>query len=202
LNVLSVGLTGGIGSGKSAVSETFSRHGVPILDTDIIARELVEPGQPALQEIVSQFGKHCLDAGGRLDRRQLRRIVFADPAQRRQLEAILHPRIRQTVKQRQVALSAPYCVVVIPLLVETGAMTDLVQRVLVVDVPVSVQTTRVKARDHLDDSEVQRILAAQASREQRLAVADDVLVNDGDLHQLHSAVARLHRQYLQLAGES
>jgi len=199
--MLSVGLTGGIGSGKSAVSDSFARHGIPILDTDIIARELVEPGQPALREIVELFGPDCLDDQGRLNRPHLRRRVFADPEQRHRLEAVLHPRIRQTVRDRLAALSAPYCIVVIPLLVEAG-MRGPVQRILVVDVPVDTQMARVKARDRLDDTQVKQILAAQASREERLAVADDVLVNDGDLQQLELAVARLHRQYLQLAGQS
>lgn len=197
--MLSVGLTGGIGSGKTAVSDAFATLSVPILDTDLIARELVEPGQAALDAIVSEFGEACLDEHGRLDRGYLRRRVFADSGQRQRLEAILHPRIRQTVRNRQAKLSTPYCIVVIPLLIETQ-MTEGIDRILVVDVPIATQISRVKARDHLDETQVQQILAAQAKREERLAMADDVLVNDGDLAQLSTAVAELHRQYLQLAG--
>lgn len=197
--MFAVGLTGGIGSGKTAVSDSFARLGVPILDTDIIARELVEPGQPALQEITETFGQECLDAQGRLDRAALKRQVFADPNQRHKLETILHPRIRHTVQERQQRLSAPYCIVVIPLLVEAGLSTT-VQRVLVVDTPVATQILRVHHRDGLPEAQIQQILAAQASREARLAVADDVLLNDGDMQQLNNAVIELHHYYLQLSN--
>lgn len=198
--MLVVGLTGGIGSGKTAVSDAFARRGVPVIDTDIIARELVAPGQPALDEIVAQFGPQCLDTNGGLDRGFLRQKVFADPRLRQQLEAILHPRIRQAVHDRVAELEVPYCLVVIPLLVEAG-MGDLVHRVLVVDVPEELQIRRVRARDRVDEAQVRKILSAQASQEQRLEQADDVIVNDADLATLDAQVADLHKKYLALAAD-
>lgn len=197
--MLAIGLTGGIGSGKTAVSDAFARRGAPLIDTDIIARELVTPGQPALDEIVAQFGPECLTADGALDRHYLREKVFADPKLRRHLEAILHPRIRQAVRDRLTKLDAPYCLVVIPLLVEAG-MADLVQRVLVVDVAEKLQIRRVMTRDHMDEDQVRQMLAAQATREQRLALADDVIENEADLATLDARVADLHEKYLTLAA--
>ncbi len=195
-----IGLTGGVGSGTTTVSNRFAqRYGVPVVDTDVLARELVEPGQPALTEIAAYFGLDCLDEGGRLHRARLRERVFADTDGRRRLEAILHPRIRCLVRERVAALSAPYCLVVIPLLAETG-MTDMVNRVLVVDVPESEQIRRVMARDHVDETQARRILAAQADRAERLALADDVLENAGDLEALDRRIAALHRHYLALAA--
>lgn len=197
--MLVIGLTGGIGSGKTAVSDRFAQQGVPIIDTDQLARELVEPGQPALAEIVAEFGLDCLDDGGRLRRARLRERVFADSTGRRRLEAILHPRIRALVQERVAVLTAPYCLVVIPLLVETG-MTDLVDRILVVDAPEAEQIRRVMARDGVVQEQAHRILAVQARRDQRLALADDVLENAGDLDALTRQVAALHRYYLALAS--
>ncbi|HAS50521.1 MAG TPA: dephospho-CoA kinase [Gammaproteobacteria bacterium] len=196
--VLTVGLTGGIGSGKTAVSARFASYGVPVIDTDVLARELVEPGQPALAEIVAEFGKDCLDEAGRLNRAVLRERVFIDEAGRQRLEAILHPRIRALAKVRVARLNAPYSLLVIPLLVETG-MTDLVDRVLVVDVAEVEQVCRVMARDGMDERQARRILAAQASRSRRLALADDVLENSGDLTELDQRIADLHQYYLRLA---
>lgn len=198
--MLVVGLTGGIGSGKTAVSDAFARRGVPVIDTDVIARELVAPGQPALDEIAAQFGPQCLDADGGLDRRFLREKVFADPRLRQRLEAILHPRIRRAVHDRLAELETPYCLVVIPLLVEAG-MGDLVHRILVVDVPEALQIRRVMGRDRVDEAQVRKILSAQAGREQRLKQADDVIVNDADLATLDARVADLHQKYLTLAAE-
>ena len=197
--MLAVGLTGGIGSGKTAVSDAFARRGVPIIDTDVLARELVSPGQPALAEIVDQFGPACLDAAGRLDRSYLRQAVFADPLLRQRLEAILHPRILQAARDRLTALDTPYCLVVIPLLVETR-LTDLFHRTLVVDVPEALQVQRVMARDGVDREQAQRILAAQTTRTQRLALADDTIDNSGDLRELDARVAALHNKYLTLAA--
>jgi dephospho-CoA kinase len=197
--MLVVGLTGGIGSGKTTVSERFADYGVPVIDTDLIARELVEPGQPALAEIVNHFGPDCLDGEGRLHRARLRERVFADPTGRRQLEAILHPRIRALVRERVAALAVPYCLVVIPLLAETG-MTDLIDRVLVVDAPEAEQLRRVMARDRIDADQARRILAAQASRDRRLALADEILENSGNLDQLDRQVAALHQHYSTLAA--
>ena len=169
-----------------------------MVDTDQFARELVEPGQSALAEIVAHFGSDCLDGTGRLHRARLREQVFADMEGRQRLEAILHPRIRSLVLERVVTLTAPYCVMVIPLLVETG-MTDLVDRVLVVDAPEAEQIRRVVARDQVGETQARRILAAQAGRAQRLALADDVLENVGDLEALNRQVVFLHQHYLALA---
>ncbi|MCB1921323.1 MAG: dephospho-CoA kinase [Candidatus Competibacteraceae bacterium] len=199
MRVLVVGLTGGIGSGKTAVSDRFALFGIPIIDTDLIARELVEPGQPALAEIAAEFGADCLDDQGRLDRGRLRKSVFVDDAGRRKLEGILHPRIRAVARDRIAALSAPYCLLVIPLLVETG-MTDLVDRVLVVDAPEAEQIRRVMARDQVEEAQARRILASQARRDQRLALADNVLENSGDLAKLELPIAELHQHYLCLAA--
>ena len=196
--MLVVGLTGGIGSGKTAVSDRFARYGVPIIDTDLLARELVEPGQPALTEIVTAFGLDCLDGAGRLDRARLRERVFADASGRRRLEAILHPQIRALSRQRLAQLTAPYSLLVIPLLAETGR-TDWIDRVLVVDAPEAERLRRVMARDQTDEEQARRILAAQASREQRLALADEVVENSGDFAALDRQVSTLHQHYLTLA---
>ncbi len=199
ITVLVIGLTGGIGSGKTAVSDRFAHLGAPVIDTDRLARELVEPGQPALAEIMTEFGLECLDDGGRLHRSRLRERVFADPAGRRRLEAILHPRIRALARERIARLTAPYCLLVIPLLAETG-MTDLVDRVLVVDVPEEVQIRRVMARDGVTEAHARRILAAQADRNQRLALANEIVENTGDLAALDHQIAGLHQHYLTLAA--
>jgi dephospho-CoA kinase len=197
---LRVGLTGGIGSGKSEVSRYFRTLGVPVIDTDVIAREVVEPGQPALAEIASRFGSEILDRNGRLDRARLRECVFADPVQRRALEGILHPRIRQRAIETAAQSDAPYCILVIPLLLETGDDYPL-DRILVVDTPVEQQYRRVALRDGLADREINAILAAQTSRAQRLAAADDVLVNDSDIPTLHKNIGILHQTYQRLAAE-
>ena len=197
--MLVIGLTGGIGSGKTMVSDRFARLGVPVIDTDLLARELVEPGQPALTEIMTDFGPDCLDNEGRLHRGRLRERVFADPAGRRRLEAILHPRIRALARERIARLTAPYCLLVIPLLAETG-MTDLVDRVLVVDAPEATQIHRVMARDGVTEAQARRILAAQADRNQRLALANEIVENAGDLAALDHQIAGLHQHYLTLAA--
>ena len=195
---LRIGLTGGIGSGKTAASERFRQLGAAVIDTDQIARQLVEPGQPALQDIVQAFGEAVLDADGRLDRAALRRIVFADAGKRRRLERILHPRIRARTTELAAAADAPYCVLVIPLLLETASPYDL-DRVLVVDAPEELQIERVMARNGLDRREVEAIMASQVNRQRRLEAADDVVVNDGDLDKLYGQVEALHRKYLELA---
>ena len=196
--MLVIGLTGGIGSGKTAVSDRFAHLGVPIIDTDRLARELVEPSQPALAEIVAEFGPDCLDGEGRLQRSRLRERVFADPTGRRRLEAILHPRIRALARERIASLTVSYCLLVIPLLAETG-MTDLVDRVLVVDAPEAEQIRRVMARDGVTEEQAHRVLAAQATRSQRLALADEVVENAGNLAVLDDQITALHRRYLTLA---
>jgi len=196
--MLRVGLTGGIGSGKTTVAGLFARHGVPVVDTDEIAHRLVAPGQPALTEIVTAFGTEILDARGAVDRAHLRRRVFADPVLRRRLEAILHPRIRAEVIRQTENLPAPYCLVVVPLLIEAG-FTDLVDRVLVVEADEDTRIRRAQARSGLDEAEIRQILASQASREERLQQADDVITNHSDLAHLEREVARLHGVYAALA---
>lgn len=200
MRMLRIGLTGGIGSGKSTVAELFARRGVPVIDTDVIARELVAPGQPALAEIVREFSNEVLDARGRLDRAQLRERVFNHPAARDRLEAILHPRIRVAVQARLAALDAPYCLIVVPLLIETN-FDEFVDRTLVVDVDEQRQRERVSRRDGVSVDAVGRIMAVQATRQKRLARADDVISNDGTIDDLEHAVARLHAQYLALARQ-
>ncbi|MCA1978397.1 MAG: dephospho-CoA kinase [Thiobacillus sp.] len=194
-----VGLTGGIGSGKSAVAERFARLGVPVIDTDVIARELTAPGGVALPAIRARFGDGVFDPAGALDRAALRRRVFQDAGERATLESILHPLIRQEVERQIAAASAPYCLLVVPLLVETGAYRDIVRRVLVVECPEATRVVRVMARSGLSREEVEAIVAAQASDAARRAAADDVIVNTGALDVLDGAVARLHARYLALA---
>ncbi|MDJ0740317.1 MAG: dephospho-CoA kinase [Gammaproteobacteria bacterium] len=192
--LLKIGLTGGIGSGKSTASEHFARLGAAVIDTDLLSRELVEPGQAALDEIVAAFGAGVLDADGRLDRARLRDIVFGDAAARRRLEGILHPRIRAEMLRRAAAADAPYVVFVIPLLFET-AQQALVDRVLVVDVPPALQRARVLARDGGGYAQVDAILAAQVDRVTRLRLADDVIRNDGSIAELQAQVEALHDRY-------
>ncbi len=195
--MLRVGLTGGIGSGKSTVAGLFARHGVPVVDTDEIARRLVAPGQPAQAEIVGAFGTEILDMHDHIDRVRLRQRVFADPAARRRLEAILHPRIRaETVRQME-NLRAPYCLIVVPLLIEAG-FTDLVDRILVVDADETLRLQRAQARG-LGEADIRNIMASQASRQDRLQKADDVITNNSDLARLEREVARLHGVYSALA---
>ena len=198
--MFAVGLTGGIGSGKSTVADCFAALGVPVIDTDVIARELTAPGGAALEAIRAAFGATVMQADGTLDRAVLRRRVFADSAARHQLEAILHPRIRQGVAQKLATLTAPYALIVIPLLVETGDYRDVLNRVLVVDCPEAVQIARVMARSGLAHGEIKAILAAQAGRAERLAVADDIIVNTVSLEALRAEVAALHQRYLALAA--
>lgn len=193
--MLKIGLTGGIGSGKTAASDHFARLGAEIIDTDLLSRELVEPGQPALKEIVATFGGQILAPDGHLDRPRLGRQVFSNPKARQQLEAILHPRIRAAMLARAEQSQAPYVIFVIPLLLETGQQA-LVDRVLLIDVPEDLQRTRVAARDGLDDARISGILQAQTDRATRLRNADDVICNDGDIARLHAAIEELHQKYL------
>jgi dephospho-CoA kinase len=198
---LRIGLTGGIASGKSAVADAFARRGVPVVDTDVIAREVVEPGRPALAAVVAAFGAEVLGPDGRLDRRSLRRRVFSAPELRRRLESILHPAIRAEMQRQAGATAGPYVVIAIPLLVENGLQSQ-VDRVLVVDCPPEVQLARLLARDGETPEGARAILAAQATRDERLAAADDVLVNDGSLADLDARVDALHRRYAALAAAS
>ena len=197
--MFTVGLTGGIGSGKSTVADLFAGLGVPVIDTDVIARELTVPGSAALEAIHSAFGDAVILPDGSLDRTVLRRMVFADADARHRLESILHPRIRQAVEQVRAGLNAPYILLVIPLLVETGGYRDLLDRVLVVDCPEEMQITRVIARNGLTRDEVLPILATQASRSERLAIADDVIVNTLRREALRTEVVTLNQRYLTLS---
>ena len=197
---LVIGLTGGIGSGKSTVANGFLALGVPVIDTDELARDLVEPGQPALAEIAAAFGPEVLTPAGNLDRAAVRQLIYADPARKSQLEAILHPKIRTLVRALLAASEAPYSVVVIPLLLETG-FTDLVDRILVVDVPENKQLARVTARDGLPEDEILAIMQTQADRTTRLAAADDIIANDQDICSLNGHIEKLHRHYMEISNE-
>lgn len=196
-----VALTGGIASGKTLVSDEFSNLGVPVIDTDVIAHQIVEPGKPALQEIEAAFGASIIGEDGRLRRRALRALIFSDQDSQRKLESILHPLIRQEVTRAIAKVKTSYCILVIPLLAEHGAYPN-VDRVLVVDVDPEVQIERLMSRDNSDRQQAEKALAAQAGREQRLAIADDVLLNSASPEQARLEVARLHEIYTQLAQES
>jgi dephospho-CoA kinase len=195
-----VALTGGVASGKSAAATRFAALGAHVIDADLVARELVERGRPALQEIVAAFGAGVLDAEGVLDRRALRERVFADAISRRRLEGILHPRIRDALRQRASAPCGTYAMIVVPLLAENAAQYAWVDRVLVVDVPRETQLARLLARDGVSPATAEAMLAAQATREQRLAIADDVIENDRSLADLDDAIGTLHARYLAMAA--
>lgn len=195
-----IGVTGGIGSGKTTICQQFAALGAPVVDTDQVARDVVAPGTPGLTRLVERFGAEILTEQGELDRRRMRARVFANPAERAQLEAILHPLIREGTDASVRACGYPYCLVCIPLLVERGG-GNRVDRVLVIDCPPDVQIARVMSRDDLKAEEVAAIINSQAGREERLAAADDVLVNSGDLAALQPQIAKLHALYLKLAAE-
>jgi len=197
-----VGLTGGVASGKSELGRRFQSLGVTLVDADVAAREVVAPGQPALAEIAARFGAGILTADGALDRAQLRALVFADPEARRALEAITHPRIRVLLRQQCADASGGYVVVAIPLLAEAGGKAGYpwLQRILVVDTPPRLQRERLMARDHASRDLAERMIAAQARREDRLALADDVVINDAAPSALAGPVDRLDVLYRRLAG--
>ncbi len=201
-NRFSVGLTGGIGSGKSAVADLLAQQGAAIIDTDQIAHALTAPGGVAIRPIAEQFGDGFLTPEGALDRAAMRERVFSDAAAKRQLEAILHPLIRQQTRIEAERVPGSYLVFVVPLLVESGRWKDSVDRVLVVDCSEALQLERVMRRSQLSAEQVRAIMATQASREARLAVADDVIVNDQALDTLEQAVVALHQRYLALATPS
>ena len=198
--MLRIGLTGGIGSGKTTVADMFANHGSPVIDADEIARALVAPYQPAYDEIIEAFGRDIVDGEGNIDRDKLRRLVFDDTQRRRELEAILHPRVRTEIHHQSVELDAPYCIIVIPLLIEADQL-DLVERVLVIDLDEEKQVHRVGARSGLSEAEVRKIIAAQIERSERLRHADDVIENNADMVSLEAQVEKLHRCYLALARE-
>jgi dephospho-CoA kinase len=194
-----VGLTGGIGSGKTTVANLFGAQGAGIVDADEISRKLTGPAQPAVAEIGRKFGAQFVAADGSLDRARMRSLVFANPSARKDLEAILHPLVRQESRRQILASTAPYVVVVVPLLVESGAPRNRMDRILVVDCSPETQVSRVMERSGLSRSDVLAIIATQASREQRLSEADDIIHNDDGLEMLSAQVNPLHLRYLDLA---
>ena len=194
-----VGLTGGIGCGKSAATAIFAELGAAIVDTDVISRELTGPAGAAMQAISAAFGAVYVLRDGSLDRSRMRALVFSDPTQKRALEAILHPLIRRVSREQIAAAQAPYVILVVPLLVETGAYRDLLDRVLVIDCDERLQVSRTMARSGLSESEVMNIMASQTTRSDRLSSADDIIVNDNGIDKLRSDVERLHQRYLHLA---
>lgn len=193
-----VGLTGGIGCGKSTVAQLFADFKVPVLDADVIAHQLVAVGQPALEEIAKTFGNTILNADGSLNRTQLRELVYSDPHQKQRLEAILHPLVYQSLQTQSEQLAAPYCILCIPLLFETK-MAHFVDRVLVVDCPVEVQIERVQKRDQLTQARIGSILASQVSREFRIAHGHDLINNAGADSALAEQVKKLHNFYLSIS---
>jgi dephospho-CoA kinase len=198
----SVGLTGGIGSGKSLVADLLAERGASLIDTDRIAHELTAPGGAAMSAIRQQFGPAFVTSEGALDRARMRQKVFAEPQAKKQLEAILHPMIRMETERAAANATGAYPVFVVPLLVESGTWKERVSRVLVVDCPQALQIERVMRRNGLPREQVQAIMAAQASREQRLAAADDVIVNDKTVADLLPEVERLHQLYCRLAQDA
>jgi len=197
--MFTVVMTGGIASGKTSASDLFASHGVPILDTDLAARAVVEPGQPALDEIKASFGSDVITASGELNRAALREIIFDHPEKRRELEAILHPKIRAHINQQKDQLDAPYCIIVVPLFLESGRGYET-DRLLVIDVPIEVQRERLAQRDGTTPEQIEQILNSQATRDERLSAADDVIDNTVSPDTLAARVAELHQQYLSQAG--
>lgn len=198
---LRIGLTGGIASGKSTVASLFADLGIPVIDTDVIAREVVEKGAPALAEIRDAFGDSVFSDDGSLDRQAMRKLVFADAGKRQQLEGILHPRIREAAVVQARAVTAPYMVIVVPLLVESP-MQDFMDRVLVVDCSEDVQLSRLMMRDAENEEQARSMIAAQSGREERLAIADDVVLNDAGLDETRARVEALHKEYLELSASN
>jgi dephospho-CoA kinase len=194
--MLKIGLTGGIGSGKSLVSTLFENLGVTVVDSDLIAHELTEAGSPLTQEIEKHFGKSVME-NGHLNRAALAKIIFADPEAKLWLEKLLHPAIIKKMLEAAQKSQSSYCIFVIPLLIE-GQYQHLVDRILVVDAPIELQIQRTKIRDKRDEAQIQAIINAQSSREKKLAAADDVIINDGSLEKLEKAVFSLHEKYLGL----
>ncbi|WP_432381989.1 dephospho-CoA kinase [Duganella sp. P38] len=193
-----IGLTGGIGSGKSTVAEMFAARGASIIDTDLIAHGMTAPNGAAMPAIVAGFGPEFADASGAMDRARMRALVFNDAGAKARLEAILHPRIRDAALAEAAAASGSYVIYAVPLLVESATWRARVSRVLAVDCDEEVQIARVMARNNLPEAQVRAIMAAQASRQQRLAAADDVIVNNAGIAELEAQVERLHALYLQI----
>ncbi|MFO7551958.1 MAG: dephospho-CoA kinase [Haliea sp.] len=198
---LIIGITGGIGSGKSAVTDRFAQRDITVVDADQAARVVVEPGRPALEAIAAHFGGDILQADGSLDRAALRSIVFADPAQRQWLEQLTHPLIGEEIRAQLAASRSPYTILSSPLLLESSSQRELAELVVVVDVPEEVQLARTMDRDANDEAQVRRIMAAQLPRDERLALADIVVDNSGPLEALDDIVAELHKEFLRRAEE-
>jgi dephospho-CoA kinase len=198
--MLIIGLTGGVGSGKTTAANYFIQLGIPVIDADALSREVVEPGKPALRVLAEHFGDHIIDKSGRLDRGKLRHIVFADTAERKWLESVLHPLINQLMDQRIAECKSEYCVLMSPLLTETSQI-EKVDRVLVIDVPESLQLERTMARDGNDEVTVKSIMASQTDRANRLRFADDIVINDRGLEHLQKEIHSLHERYTCLALE-
>lgn len=196
--MLVIGLTGGIGSGKTAASDYLATKGITIVDADVVAREVVAPGEPALEKIAERFGSEVLSQDGSLNRAALRRLVFADPAARQDLEAITHPAIRDRTMDRLRASSSPYTLLVSPLLLETDQY-ELVDRILLIDATEGAQRERTVARDAVPPEQVDAIMAVQMSRVKRRGRADDIVLNDGDLNHLYVLLDKIHQRYLKLA---
>ncbi|MFT6898860.1 MAG: dephospho-CoA kinase [Paraglaciecola sp.] len=195
-----VGLSGGIGSGKTTVSNMFAKLGVQIIDADVIARQVVQPDSPALATIIDKFGPQLLDPDGNLDRRKLRDIVFSHSAAKQWLNGLLHPLIQQQMQQQTRQAKSIYCILSVPLLVENQSYKT-VDRVAIVDVPENLQRSRTINRDAASETQINAIMASQATRQQRLEVADDVIDNSGDEAALSAQVYQLHQRYVQMAGE-
>ncbi len=198
---LRIGLTGGIASGKTTVANFFADLGIPVIDTDVIARDVVAKGAPALAQIRADFGDAVFNDDGVLDRKAMRKLVFSDDSKRRQLEGILHPRIREAAVVQAQAVTDPYMIIVVPLLVESP-MKALMDRVLVVDCSEDVQLKRLLARDTENEAQARRMIAAQANRDERRAIADDVLLNETDLDETRRQVDALHHRYLELSNSN
>lgn len=192
--LLRVGLTGGIGSGKTTVKNFFDELGAPTIDADEISHRITKPGQAAFDEVIALFGKESLDETGNLDRKRLRALIFDEPDLKQKLEAIIHPRVRSQIREFTDRVDYPYCIICIPLLLETGAQST-VDRVLVVDAPEELQVARVNRRDNADERQTRSIIRSQAGREQRLHAAHDIIVNDGNISDLKAQVDNLHERY-------
>lgn len=197
---LVVGLTGGIGSGKSAVCREFEHLAVPIVDADIVARDVVEPGSIGLRAVIDSFGEAILNSGGTIDRGKLRLLIFEDDNQRKLLESILHPMIRQRIAEQLAAIRSPYCILCVPLLVEKHGYENM-GRILVVDCSIELQISRVMQRDNLTRAQVNAIMQTQATREKRLRMADDVVENAGGIEELRTQVKALHSKYTAIADQ-
>ena len=195
--MLIIGLTGGIGSGKSAVSDKFKSLGITVVDADVAARTVVEPSQPALAEIERHFGSNILNQAGVLDRAQLREIMASDSEERVWLESVLHPKIGEQIAKELAESTSPYTIYVAPLLLETNSQ-KICSRVLVVDVPKEIQIQRTAERDKVSEIQIEKIVAVQMEREERLEKADDVLVNTGTIKELEEQVVKLHQKYLEM----